>query len=171
MASGDATTSVAVPRRRLPARVLVLRLGSVALALLLVPGAAFSGSGCSREAGGGRACTEIGCEDGVTFMFGAGDLASLPAPVTLTACIDDACTKEVVRKSDLGSWSQTMARVPAGTLDPGVRHAARLTIVDGRGATVFRAKRTVALRATQPNGPGCPPTCRQAQLRVDVTPA
>jgi hypothetical protein len=168
--ASDIPTSAVAPTRRPHARSIVPRLGFVAVALLVLPGAAFSGSACSGDpGGGGRACTEIGCEDGVTFTFGAGALAGAAAPVVLTACIDDQCTKEVVRRRDLRSWSQAMARAPAESLDPTVRHTASLTVVDGRGMTVFWTTRTVKLRTTRPNGPGCPPSCHQAQVAVDLT--
>jgi hypothetical protein len=138
------------------------------LALVLVaPGATSPFAGCAGDDGaGGRACTEIGCNDGVTFALSPG--AIQPAGrVVAKACVGGRCT---THRFDPDAFAQPGgvridAWLPPETLDAGRSHTASLTIRAGQD-TIVELERTVELERSQPNGPGCPPICHNATVRV-----
>ena len=140
------------------------------LALVLVaPGATTPLVGCAGEdAGGGRACTEIGCSDGVTFVVARGALDSTRKLVA-RACLDGTCKTHRLSPEmlDQAGGVALDAWFAPDTLDPSREHEASLTIREGRRA-IFGLERAVTLETSQPNGPGCPPTCHSATVRIDA---
>jgi hypothetical protein len=105
-----------------------------------------------------QACTRIGCDDGWTVeLVGA---AALPATYTIRVLVDDAVVASV----------QCTPTQPCGeqVFLPGLTAAeAELEIVGG--AAPLRWTVTPEYSTLQPNGPNCPPTCRQARVQVRLT--
>jgi hypothetical protein len=102
-----------------------------------------------------QACTRIGCEDGWTLeLVGA---AALPATYTIRVLVDGAVVASV----------QCSPARPCGeqVFVAGVTAAeAELEIIGG--AAPLRWTVTPEYTSLQPNGPNCPPTCRQARVQV-----
>ena len=127
-----------------------------------------------------RACTEIGCQSSLT-MKGTRLAAILAGrrPLTVTACLDRDC---VTHRVPAGRCAGLGARIGDGlecadrtlvVLPPPSRqdmgsgsHSARLTLASG--AAVLLDERVDGIRFTRfaPNGPGCPPTCWIAVVRL-----
>jgi hypothetical protein len=105
-----------------------------------------------------QACTRIGCDDGWTVeLVGA---AALPATYTIRVLVDDAVVASV----------QCTPTQPCGerVFVAGVTAAeAELEIVGGE--VPLRWTVTPEYNTLQPNGPNCPPTCRQARVQVRLT--
>lgn len=106
-----------------------------------------------------RACTLIGCTSSVVVR-----LVSLPPGVrSARVCVEGRC------------GSATPIRGPGvvrGPLPRSERRAGNLVSVtvelrDRHGAVTRRLPGIARVRRTRPNGPGCPPTCFQARLRLD----
>ena len=160
-ARGAVHRSLRTRRSRVPAVVSLLAL------VLLAPGATSTVAGCAGDGGaGGRACTEIGCNDGVTFVVARGAIDHLERGVA-KACLDGRCRRHRLDADVFGRPGGIAldAWFPAETLDPAASHTASLTIRDGP-RTIFALERRVELEGSRPNGPGCPPTCHNATIRV-----
>ena len=142
------------------------RLPVVPLAVLVLaaPGATSPFSGCSSSPG--RACTLIGCNDGVGF-FVARDAIEPVGAVSVRLCLDGRCRTERPPAEVFSQPGGTafMAAFRPGALDPRREHRASITIRDGE-TVVYRLARRVALTRNQPNGPGCGPVCHQTDLRI-----
>jgi hypothetical protein len=105
-----------------------------------------------------QACTRIGCEDGWTVELAGA--AALPPTYTIRVLVDGAV---------VASAHCTPAQ-PCGEImfRAGVTAAeAELEIIGG--AVPLRWTVTPEYNMVQPNGPGCPPTCRQARVQVRLT--
>ena len=102
-----------------------------------------------------RACTEIGCDSGITLEF----TGTLPESFTVTARVDG----QVVATVQCNAQRACPQAFLAGVTAPRVE-----IHVTGTGLDV-RREVTPSYVTTQPNGPGCPPTCTQARVRIDVT--
>lgn len=134
---------------RTHARVIVT-YGALAL------GSASAITSCAPREPDARACTMIGCESGVAV-----DLSAMPEgafSVELTPLPgDDATVKQCTTAAACGR-SLFFAGVSADSVSVKV--------------TTSAGTRTVRTRATyttsQPNGPQCDPTCRQARVAVSV---
>jgi hypothetical protein len=101
------------------------------------------------------ACTLIGCEDGWSVELAG----TLPATYTVAARVDGA----IVASVDCGPAQPCGSTVfLRGVTAPG----AQLEIT-GPGVDL-RWQVTPRYETLQPNGPGCPPICRQARVRVEV---
>jgi hypothetical protein len=132
------------------------RLG-IALALLAL-------SACGDDDDGGtaatptptaRACTEIGCLDGVSV-----DVNRVPRGARVTLCIDGRCQPAQVAAPILYTVS--------GPLERSSGDAARISITVRRdGRTIARTAKRFEVRTERPNGPGCPPLCRFVNARFD----
>ncbi len=121
---------------------MVLRpLASLALGMSL--------AGCGSVAST-RSCTEIGCMSRISVVVDE------PGERPLEACVGAACSTADERAPnelfldglEVGDDVEVVVRVAGG------------------GADVARAK--VAPGRHRPNGPGCPPECRSARLRLTV---
>jgi hypothetical protein len=102
-----------------------------------------------------QACTRIGCEDGWSVeLTGA---AALPATYTIRVLVDGAvvASRQCTPAQPCGD-RVFMAGVTAAE--------AELEIVGG--PIPLRWTVTPEYTTLQPNGPGCPPTCRQARVHV-----
>lgn len=158
---GGVHASVRVDRSRIPVLFSLLAL------VLLAPGATAPLEGCAAGDGGAsRACTEIGCNDGVGFVVARGAIEPRER-VVASACVGGRCT---THRFDPDAFAQPGgvridAWLPPETLDAARSHTASLTLREG-ATTILELERTVALRRSQPNGPGCPPTCHGASVRV-----
>jgi hypothetical protein len=105
-----------------------------------------------------QACTRIGCEDG--WMVELTDAATLPATYTVRVLVDGAVVAS----------AQCTPAQPCGErmFLAGVTAAeAELEIIGG--PVPLRWTVTPEYTMVQPNGPGCPPTCRQARVQVRLT--
>jgi hypothetical protein len=106
----------------------------------------------------GPQCTLIGCDDGwAVELVGA---AALPATYTVRVLVDGAVVASV----------QCTPEQPCGeqVFLPGVSaERAELEIVGGD--IPLRWTVTPQYNVVQPNGPDCPPTCRQARVQVRLT--
>ncbi len=138
------------------------------LAILLVaPGASSPLAGCTSDDGsGGRACTEIGCNDGATFVLDPDGFRSL-GDLRARACLDGRCRSFRLDDPALALRDGIRLDVlfPAQTLDPAAAHTASIVITDGTRIT-YETRHRLRLERSQPNGDGCPPTCHNATVRV-----
>lgn len=132
--------------------------------------------------GDGRACTEIGCADGLfvrvtpgapwpsgeyRFIVEAGGVTttctgSLPLPACETRAI--TCDREgVVSIAESGCALPPSAHA-FGDLDLPATPEQLTVEVQHEGRTVARETFTPAYQTSQPNGPGCPPICTNASV-------
>lgn len=123
---------------------------------LLACAVLLTASGC--EIVGVRACTLIGCQDGLTVKF--------TTPVA---------TGDVVEVTDLDAGetrSQSCQVVPSGCTSAFFADftATRVRVVVNTGGTRLQGDFSPAYRTNRPNGRGCPPTCRVAEVTVPSTP-
>jgi hypothetical protein len=105
-----------------------------------------------------QACTMIGCDNGwAVEVVGA---AALPANYTMRVIVDGAVVASVNCSPEQPCGDRVFL--------PGVTaEEAELEIV---GANVpLRWTVRPSYDVVQPNGPNCPPTCRQARVQVRLT--
>jgi hypothetical protein len=162
------------------------RLTSAALALALV-------SACSSETVTDvpRACTLIGCDDGLkvdlvaaeggwrggdyVFTFRIDDTpvrcaASLPLPACSAGRAVSCEPAGMVTIVESGCALPASAQgFPQVAFDPRLRPDRVSVTIEWRGETVIaREELAPRFRTSEPNGPGCPPVCTQAQGSVSV---
>ena len=115
-------------------------------------------------------CTLIGCLNELTFGLGpAAQHFGLNEAVQVKACVGTQCATETVTATAAGSSSSsgTSLRLGSGTLafNFGAAVSGSQTVsieLTKNGAVVFTDSRDgVAFISSQPNGPGCSPTCQQ----------
>lgn len=129
-----------------------LALGLACAVYLLLLG------GCRTSSPPVRACTLIGCSDGITVV-----VQNAPAtPYTVEVTREDG-TRRTARCEAAGGCG-------AGLLFEGISDARvtiRVIIGDaGASSSVVRP----GYVESRPNGPGCPPTCRHARVQVTYAP-
>ena len=132
-----------------------MRRAIIALAVLATAGCGGDESG-AEPAPTPRACTEIGCSDGVYV-----ELSRVPRDARVTLCVNGRCRR--ARAAGPGRWQVDAPLGPA----PGDAVSVAVTVRRG-GRTIARAAERLAVRTVQPNGPGCPPVCRMVTARFDV---
>lgn len=99
-----------------------------------------------------QVCTLIGCESGVNILLGSGYVT----PVTVEAGPVDGAMQSRTCDSALACTAGVFfADLSAPEL--------RVRVISA-GDTIVRTVRP-DYRVTQPNGPDCPPTCRQGQVQ------
>lgn len=97
-------------------------------------------------------CTRIGCDSGVTVLLGSGYVT----PVTVEAGpVDGAMQSRMCDSAIACTAGVFFADLSAPEL--------RVRVISA-GDTIVRTVRP-HYRVTQPNGPDCPPTCRQAEVQ------
>ena len=126
---------------KIPREVLAITLGSVAAL----------GSACSGL--GPTACTLIGCTGLVVEVTGA----PAQTPVTVVVTAPDGSTRSTSCISATGSTCP----VSFPDFTP-----ASVTIRVSTGTKTTEETRQPAYEVTRPNGPGCPPECRNARVTV-----
>ena len=104
-----------------------------------------------------RACTKIGCSDGITVV-----VKNAPAvPYTVEVVLPDGTSRtsrcEAAPGCDAGLFFE---EVTAEEL------TVRVTAGAGSSSQVVRP----SYQTAQPNGPGCPPVCKQARVSVRYAP-
>ena len=126
----------------------------LALALLLVTTLA----GCnSNEPAMPRACTLIGCVSGLQVEI----TGALPAAYSLRVDVTGSSTAPRTITCDAGTQCANPVMFEDFTPDS--------VVVELRADTaVRRIEQRVTYQTSQPNGPGCPPTCRQAMIRIGL---
>jgi hypothetical protein len=111
---------------------------------------------CSGSAPEVRACTMIGCSDGLTVTVANAP----PAAYTVEVILPDGSVRsgrcEVAAQCANGVFVENVSA-----------EQVTVRIVSGASSSsqVVRPQYTVS----QPNGPDCPPTCRQARAQVQYT--
>lgn len=171
-----------MPRRRAkPGR----RCGS-AIPPFLTAAAVLLLVGCSGEAPGAsvpRPCAQAGCDSQVTFIFPRFTaMLNRYASLTVEACLDNRCAQGVLPTgrcqgegdllvtSGLGCRSDAIIYHLAPSqedLAASSRHTATLTIVaQDKTILLLEEVERVSFTRVQPNGPDCPPTCYQADIRL-----
>jgi hypothetical protein len=130
-------------------RSLARRCGLLPIAVLLV--GAF-GSACGSFGPSGS-CTLIGCTGLVVEVTGAPALT----PVTIVLTAPDGSTRSA------SCTSATGGTCPMSFSD---FTPASLTIRVTIGTTTTEVSRQPAYEVTRPNGPKCPPECRNARVTV-----
>ena len=107
--------------------------------------------------GDGLACTEIGCSNVAQVEF-----ANAPSGrVVVRMCVEDRCQTSVSR-----GQPPVALGIP---LPDSAGDSVRVTVTMRRnGRTVARVDEQIPVETTRPNGPDCPPVCRQANARLDV---
>jgi hypothetical protein len=103
-----------------------------------------------------QACTRIGCEDGWSVEL-ADAATALPATYTIRVIVDGA----VVASAQCTPERQCGEHVFLAGV---TAEQAELEI--SSGPVPLRWTVTPQYNTLQPNGPGCPPTCRQARVQV-----
>jgi len=111
-------------------------------------------AGCGSE--DEAACTAIGCDDGVIVT-----LPRYEGDVSVRICAGDRC--EIARGQGSIGWMSVQMPVEGRTADVTV------TVRDGAGVVVARGRGTAPVTINQPNGPNCPPTCRQVLVTLRGT--
>jgi hypothetical protein len=114
-------------------------------------------SGCNSL--GPRSCTLIGCQNGLTVQLSA--MPSAPFRVELRATSATAQPVYVYDCSNSAACGQG-AFFPDFSGD----HAF-VTVVTSAGTRTTEITR-IEYRVSRPNGPDCPPACRQATVTADV---
>ena len=120
---------------------------ALAIALLLV--AAF-GSGCGFA--GPTACTLIGCTGLVIEVTGA----SGSTPMTVVVTAPDGSTRSTTCTSATGACPVSFPDFTPATV----------TIRVTTGSQTTEVTRQPTYEVTRPNGPACPPECRNARVTV-----
>lgn len=159
----------------MPSYGLLMNGWTLGIAGMLVVSAA--GAGCSDS----KACTAIGCFDGVSVQVTARVWRPGEYTVAVTGDgLDESCTFSVAEGGtiELGGCtgegaglaphltSQTFSGVE---LALGNQHPARITIgVTRNGSEVASQSQALAYSESQPNGPDCGPPCRMATGYVIV---
>lgn len=126
---------------------------TIALAAPAVLAVAFSLAACARQAPPVRACTQIGCDDGLAVVVGG-------VPPDAGAYRVEVRAAGETRVQECAT-PQECGRIFFPSLLP---DEVTVDVIAGTA----RSSRTVRPepRTVQPNGPGCPPTCRQAEVTV-----
>lgn len=128
---------------------------------------------------GGHACTEIGCVDGLTLQPAAGttwapgayrfelevdgETVTCTGALPLPPCGPPAitCDRERVVTITESGCALPPSQHGFGDLHfPGAPETVTIEI-ERDGRTLTRQTFTPTYQTTQPNGPGCPPTCTQ----------
>ncbi|MGH7443653.1 MAG: hypothetical protein ACREKM_02195 [Longimicrobiales bacterium] len=106
-----------------------------------------------------QVCTRMACESGVSILLGSGYIT----PVTVEAGpIDGSMQSRVCDSAVACTAGVFFTDLSAPEL--------RVRVITGSD-TIVRTVRP-DYRITQPNGPDCPPTCRQAEVQFgDASPA
>jgi hypothetical protein len=132
---------------------------AVALALGIGVWAGFAASdeGAVTRTRPPHACTEIGCSSGV-FLDISAVWRQRPNATSVRLCLDERC-RTFRRDTDLAMVEDRSLRGPK-------RVQVTLRARDRRGHTILERSIEVRLRRVQPNGPGCPPVCWQAPVRL-----
>lgn len=113
-------------------------------------------AGCSRPSRPGRVCTRIGCESGLEIQL---DRTPAGAFRVEARAPGDAAP----RVFECPAAGQCGGRVFFRDFTP---DSATIRVIVGAD-TIVRSVRP-AYEIVQPNGPGCPPTCRQGRVRIDL---
>ena len=121
----------------------------VLLAITLVLVAAL-GAACSGL--GPTACTLIGCTGLVVEVTGA----PAQTPVTVVVTAPDGSTRSTTCTSATGTCPFSFPDFTPATV----------TIRVSAGTKTTEETRQPAYEVTRPNGPGCPPECRNARVTV-----
>ena len=141
-----------------------MRRHAITLALFALAGCGDDGGGDAPRAtatatppAGGLACTEIGCSNVAQVEFEGAPRGR----VEVRMCVEDRCQTSVSR-----GQPPVALGIP---LPESVGDSVRVTVTMRRnGRTVARVDEQIPVRTTRPNGPDCPPVCRQASARFDV---
>jgi hypothetical protein len=117
-------------------------------------------AGCDGDGGGGvdHACTEIGCSPDSVQV----EVQGVPnGNFEVALCVEN---RKCVRQRRSGEPLQLLG----GSIPKG-RNDVRVTmVVRKNGRVIARATRRFPVRVSRPNGPDCPPVCRQVNVRFDV---
>jgi hypothetical protein len=102
-------------------------------------------------------CTKIGCSDGLNVL-----VENAPAtPYTVEAVLPDGTSRTAQCEAAPGCEGGVfLADITAAEV------TVRITAGGGTSSQVVRPEYV----ETQPNGPNCPPTCRQARVQVRYSP-
>ena len=132
--------------------------------LLVLVGCATLIAACSA-----RQCKLIGCTNGVSITL-AEEFSVTLLPVEVTVCADEVCNSETITASQTAPDRSSFGIAPSVALS---EHRERDVTVSlqirsiATGSTLISAKGTGHLLRSQPNGPGCGPTCYGRLLRYD----
>jgi hypothetical protein len=148
--------SSTIPVRGYRAAILLLPLSLLLCAACAKPESdAGPGAATGEAQPGARACTMIGCENGVTVQLAS--VPAVPFSVELTPTGGAPTIKECTAATACGS-ELFFAGVSADSVT--------VKVTSPAGESVTRAKAEYAV--TRPNGPQCDPECRQARVTATV---
>jgi hypothetical protein len=102
---------------------------------------------CSSSAAP-RTCTLIGSESGVVVKFDEGVLP-VTGQVSIRACVDDEC------RSHVTAAVASVALVPVLPTPADADVEIRVSVLSGKGKTLFSGSTRAHTSANEPNGPGC----------------
>jgi hypothetical protein len=134
----------------------------------------------------GFACTDIGCNDGVTVALPDLVAAQMgPFPLTIEVCAGsgNCVTAELTKPASGASCSVTSGAAPAfcairasgevdvfvglaANADPTAAIAVTAKVTDSAGAKVLDTSKSVTPIESTPNGDGCEPTCHGATVTL-----
>jgi hypothetical protein len=126
-----------------------MRTPALSAALAIVAAAA---AGCSQPATANRVCTMIGCESGLTVIVEAAPQG--PYRVEARAAGEEPRVRECQSEQDC-------RRIFFADFLP---EEVILEVIAGDARSSHTVRPQVV--TVQPNGPECPPTCRQARVTV-----
>ena len=123
------------------------------------PGADAADDGRQADPPPVRACTEIGCHDGLTVRLDPG--LGRPRAVEVMG------PGEAVQRVECGQEGACGERVffPGFAADTVRVRVERASGEGGEGGEVV-VTLAVSYREVRPNGAGCPPTCRQGEVTI-----
>jgi len=107
--------------------------------------------------GGGQACTQIGCDDGINVQVSD----ERPDSLSLTIYLDD----ETEAFDSIVCTNQE----PSCVLRTGGITPETVTVEIKWDTEEYRQIFTPEYESFQPNGPDCPPVCNIALLEIDLT--
>ncbi len=135
--------------------------GGWLLALCALTVAALPCLGCS--AAKPRACTLVGCADGLTIQLGTHSRQVARVRVCVAA---DCQTPDVQRLVGNTTGDFVTAAMSNDERHAGAHVLVTVDLYDRGGNLISEQKGTFAVRESEPNGPGCG-TCYQVDLGLD----
>lgn len=131
------------------------RLIAAAAAALAVVMLGVDGGASHAGTGDGGACTQIGCEAGVSVSLKDPPTRAKKARI----CVSGEC--KIARKRSRWSRGFRCDDEPAEV-------RIKVAVFDKAGERLIRGRRTAQLRPLYPNGEDCPPPCYRADFKFNA---
>lgn len=133
----------------------------MALTIAAAVALALTAPGPSTGADPPIACPLIGCASGVYIEVDRPPAGARSARV----CVDGRCGRQQQLLRSSGGGGSILVRLPKDKRRAGASVGVRIVFLDRERRVLTRSRTRGKVGRTQPNGPGCPPTCFQLGLR------